>query len=152
MPSTRTPRLRRLALIGAILLAGCGEEGITLPEPPEGGPPTLSGDVQPILDRNCAFSGCHAPTIVEPEAKPMNLAEGSARASTVNVAALQLPSMDRIEPGQPDRSYLVHKIQGTHLSVGGSGAAMPQEGDLPPLSPGEIETIRDWIAEGARDD
>jgi hypothetical protein len=53
-----------------------------------------------------------------------------------------------IEPGSPEISYLFHKISGTQASVGGSGARMPKGGQL---SDAEIQTLRDWIAQGALD-
>ena len=56
----------------------------------------------------------------------------------------------RVAPGFPSRSYLWHKLRGTHASVGGGGDRMPQ-GD-PPLSTAQMNVIRAWIVEGALDD
>lgn len=131
------------------LLAGCGEEGAMSMEPPGPGPPTLSGDVQPILSSSCAFNGCHGGSILEPPAKPMSLASGQTHSNTVGVEALQRSGMSRVEPGDPDMSYLVHKIQGTQGQVGGRGERMPLA--LPPFSSAEIAVIREWILDGARD-
>jgi hypothetical protein len=55
--------------------------------------------------------------------------------------------MDRIEPGEPDNSYLVYKIQGNQASVGGVGQRMPLSGCC--LSQDQIETIRAWVEAGA---
>lgn len=110
-----------------------------------GGTPTLSATIQPILTMNCALSGCHAGS--QP-AQGMNLSTGQTFSNTVNVGSNQLPSMDRIEPGQPDLSYLVHKIQGTQAGVGGSGNRMPLGGQL---TQSQIDLIRAWIAAGAND-
>jgi hypothetical protein len=104
----------------------------------------LSADVQPILTANCALSGCHAGG--NPQ-QGQNLSAGQTFANVVNVASNELPTMDRVEPGQPDSSYLVHKIQGTHLQVGGSGDRMPR--GRSPLSQGDINVIRAWIQAGA---
>lgn len=49
-------------------------------------------------------------------------------------------------PGDPDRSLLVHFIEGRR----GKDRRMPQSGR--PLSTEQIAAIRNWIAEGARDD
>ena len=65
----------------------------------------------------------------------------------MNVASTELPTMDRIEPGDPDNSYLVHKIQGTQASVGGTGERMPL--GRPALTQEQIDIIRAWIADGA---
>ncbi len=107
------------------------------------GTPTLSGDVQPILSANCAFSGCHAGASPE---QGMNLSSGQTFANTVNVASVE-SNLDRIEPGQPDQSYLVHKIQGTQASVGGTGGRMPL--NSPALPQADIDKIRAWITAGA---
>lgn len=108
------------------------------------GTPTLSGDVQPILSANCAFSGCHAGASPQ---QGMNLSSGQTFANTVNVASNE-SNLDRIEPGQPDQSYLVHKIQGTQAQVGGSGARMPL--GAPALPQADIDVIRAWITAGAQ--
>jgi hypothetical protein len=54
-----------------------------------------------------------------------------------------------VRPFLPDSSYLVHKIQGTQTTVGGSGQRMPLIGG--PLTEDEIAVIRAWIAAGALD-
>ncbi|MDH3496849.1 MAG: hypothetical protein OER21_08810 [Gemmatimonadota bacterium] len=145
----RAPVGRTLLLL---VLAACPGSGEGLDEngnpigPP--GPPadsvTLSADVQPILTANCALSNCHAGT------RPVldqNLSAGLTFSNTVNVPAQQVPALRRVRPFLPDSSYLVHKIQGTHATVGGSGGRMPLGGV--PLTSAEIQTIRSWIAAGA---
>ncbi len=102
-------------------------------------------DVQPIFTVNCALSGCHAGTSPQ---QGQNLSEGLAYQSIVNVPANERAGMMRVSPSQPDSSYLVHKIQGTQASVGGSGGQMPLGGT--PLSQSQIDLIRAWIAAGAK--
>jgi hypothetical protein len=109
-----------------------------------GGTPSLTGDVQPILSANCALSGCHGGSSPQ---LGMNLGPGQTFSNTVNVASVE-SSLDRIEPGQPDQSYLVHKIQGTQSQVGGTGGRMPLGGT--PLSQADIDKIRAWITAGAQ--
>ena len=77
----------------------------------------------------------------------MSLVAGQAFSNAVNVAARQA-SMNRVTPNQPDSSYLVHKVQGTHLAVGGSGSRMPL--NRSPLSQSDIDLIRAWIQAGAQ--
>ncbi len=67
----------------------------------------------------------------------------------VDVPSEALPSMDRIEPGDPEASYLLLKVQDRHRSVGGDGARMPPTGFA--LTPTRIALIRDWIEDGAPD-
>ncbi len=133
-----------LALAAAAGMA-CAGEGIVMPQNGGPGPPTLSGDVQPIFSGGCAVPGCHAGTTPQ---EALNLSEGRlAHSNIVNVSANQLAGMMRVRPGQPDQSYLVHKIQGTQASAGGTGNRMPLGGT--PLTQAQIDTIRDWIAAGA---
>jgi len=55
----------------------------------------------------------------------------------------EVPTLLRVEPGNPDDSYLVQKIEGT-ASV---GAQMPLGG--PALSDEQVAAIRQWITDGA---
>jgi hypothetical protein len=105
---------------------------------------SFCADVQPIFTASCAFSGCHAGPAAQ---LGQNLSVGNAYASIVNVPSVEVPALDRVEPGDPDASYLVHKIEGTFASVGGSGGRMPLgQGALPQA---DIDVIRAWIAAGA---
>lgn len=132
--------------VGLFLLASvaCAGDGTGLDQDDGGDEVTLSRDVQPIFTGNCAFSGCHAGS--NPE-QGMNLGASRAFGSVVNVAARELPSMNRVTPNQPDNSYLVHKVQDTHMDAGGSGNRMPL--GRSPLSQSDIDLIRAWIQAGA---
>ncbi|MBI2615359.1 MAG: hypothetical protein HYW52_06765 [Gemmatimonadetes bacterium] len=101
--------------------------------------------VQPIFTANCAFAGCHAGTSPQ---QGMNLSAGLAHQNIVNVPANERAGMMRVKPFEPDSSYLVHKIQGTQGTVGGSGGQMPLGGT--PLSAQQISLIRAWITQGAK--
>ncbi len=98
--------------------------------------------VQPVFASSC--TGCHDGT--EPSVG-LSLAAGAAYANTVGVPSSELVAMRRIEPDKPDESYLVRKLQGTHMTVGGAGKRMPI--GIPPVAEQEIRLIRRWIAEGA---
>jgi hypothetical protein len=94
--------------------------------------------VQPILDMNCVV--CHQ------NAEPLgnlSLEAGAALKNTVGVASDELASMPRVTPGDAAKSYLLHKLDGTHEKVGGSGDRMPLGAD--PLSAADIATIQTWI-------
>lgn len=73
------------------------------------------------------------------------LEEGQSYSRLVNVPSVQDNTLDRVEPGQPDNSYLVRKIEGTGLND-----RMPQ--GRPPLTNEQIQAIRQWITDGAVDD
>ncbi len=100
-------------------------------------PVSYAMEVEPILTASCE---CHTAGM------PAGLDLGDGYANLVDVAATEAP-LDRIEPGSPADSYLWHKVNGTHLGVGGSDNAMP-----PPdggLDAAALETIEAWILDGA---
>jgi parallel beta-helix repeat protein len=67
--------------------------------------------------------------------------------NTVNAPSSELVTMDRIEPSDSANSYLMHKLDGTHLGVGGSGVQMPAFST--PLAEDVRNSIRAWIDAGA---
>ena len=75
----------------------------------------------------------------------MNLTAGNSFTSLVNVMSIEVPSLDRIEPGDPDNSYMIQKLMGT----AGVGSRMPQGG--PFLDQATMDMIREWITDGAAD-
>jgi len=111
---------------------------------PQPRPVTFSRDVLPIFAARC--TACHTPG----GQGPFSLEDGVAHGNIVGRASFQVPTMNRVEPGDPARSYLLHKLRGTHRSVGGSGQRMPRVG--PPLSSDQTEVIRRWIEQGAPND
>ena len=148
----RLPTLTRLtAGLPLLAILACGGGDSSGPGGGNGGTtgptnPTLSADVQPIFTANCALAGCHTGTV---PAEGQNLSSGNAFGNTVGIPSVQLPSMNRVTPNDPSQSYLVHKIEGTHLSVGGSGLRMPLGRGA--LSSTQIATIGAWITSGAPD-
>ena len=106
--------------------------------------PTLDCIQQFVFTPTCAFQGCH----LNPGAQQgMELGEGLTYTNIVGVPSAEVPLLNRVEPGDPDNSYLVHKLEGT---AGIVGEQMPQGG--PFLTPAEIGVIREWILNGAQDD
>lgn len=68
----------------------------------------------------------------------------NTRDLTVGVNSVEVSSLERINPGNPDDSYLVRKIQGGPDIIGGR---MPL--NRPPLSEEQISLVRTWVSEGA---
>ena len=130
----------------ALLLGGCFSDRPTAPSGP-GGAVSFAADVQPILSGSCAFSGCHGTSNAQPGGKPMVLTASQSYDNVVGVASDELPTMQRIRAGQPDNSYLIHKLQGTHRTAGGSGERMPLGSAALPQA--TIDRIRTWVANGA---
>jgi mono/diheme cytochrome c family protein len=58
----------------------------------------------------------------------------------LNRASQERPEVLLVKPGDPDNSYLMHKIEGRPGIV---GKRMPR--DLPPLSDAQINRVRQWI-------
>lgn len=73
-----------------------------------------------------------------------NLTAGNTYASIVDVTSIENPALKRVNPFDPDNSYLVLKIQG---SPGISGVQMPASGG--PLTQAQIDEVRAWVAAGA---
>lgn len=104
---------------------------------------SLSAQVQPIFDQNCVV--CHAKGA---ESGGLNLTKRKVYKSLVGIKSTEAP-LDRVEPKDPAKSYLIHKLDGTYKAVGGTGDSMPKM-DIPrPLATADITLITQWIAEGA---
>ena len=93
-----------------------------------------------IFTPKCA--GCHGNAVQQ---AGLNLASGSAFSSLVNVKSSQT-MMTLVVPGNPNDSYLIHKLEGR---AGIVGERMPKGG--PFLTTDEVGTITDWITAGALD-
>src|SRR5690606_10147397 len=91
-------------------------------------------DIRPVLEAQC--HGCHQPAKAKGDYVMTDFAKLLAGAG--EGAA--------IVPGKPDESVLVKMI-----TPGDNGEAqMPQK--KPPLFPAQIELVKRWISEGAKDD
>jgi hypothetical protein len=106
--------------------------------PPPGIEPTLESIQENVFTPIC--TACHAGAGAP---QGLRLEEGMSHAMLVNVPSVEVPSLDRVEPGDPDDSYLVQKVEGT-AAVGGR---MPLGGA--PLPADTIAAIRQWITDGA---
>ena len=108
-------------------------------------PIIFATDVQTIFNTSTpTCTSCH------PSAAGLDLTAGSSYASIVDQNASEVPAMKRVRPFMPDSSYLVHKIQGTQSTVGGTGARMPLGcSGSGCLSNATINIIRNWILQGA---
>lgn len=131
--------------VGASGISGCAGDGTGLD--PFGRPlgdlaelgPTLAGLQDNIFTPIC--TRCHTGA-----AGPLGLAldKGVSRQNLVNVSSVERPELMRVNPGDPESSYIVWKVEGRPEIVGGQ---MPL--GLTPLSTEQIAAIRGWIAAGA---
>ena len=106
-------------------------------------PVTFSGVIEPELDNTCG--GCHNGSGGSLPGS-MDLTTGNAYSSLVGILSQQAPPMRRVEPNLSAQSYFLHKINGTHGSVGGSGTQMPPASSF---SSQLRQDIEDWINSGA---
>lgn len=125
-------------LLACVLVPSCEHAD---PLEPDGLEPTLSSIQENIFNTSCAFAQCHAGP--NPQ-QNLNLSEGQARANLVNVDSGTDPSFKRVEPGNPDDSYIVMKLEGDPRI---QGQRMPL--NSPALSSEQIGVIRQWITDGA---
>lgn len=107
--------------------------------------PTYSKDVAPLLKTRCAI--CH---LTGREAGNMALHPAGAYASLVGVKSTEAKAIARVEPGKPEASYLIAKLEGTHIAMGGTGARMPF--GAAPLPQAQVDMIKAWIKAGAKKD
>jgi anaerobic magnesium-protoporphyrin IX monomethyl ester cyclase len=143
----RLPRLlgRAATAIPCIgLLLGplsCSDQSAVCDPPPP--PVRFSTDIEPVLNQTCATTGCHAAGSAH---AGLVLATGVSRANIVDVPSTEVPRLDRIEPGAADSSYLIAKLRGTQLAVGGSGERMPKGG----APAAQLQTdLERWTEDGA---
>ena len=78
----------------------------------------------------------------------LNLTHAVAYDNLVNVAARNKAGATRVIPGDPENSYLIHKLEGRADIF---GLRMPQNGP-PYLTDGQISVIKRWIELGAAND
>lgn len=129
-----------------LLLAGCGT--VKMPTEPADGPGsgaalTFSQIQVQIFTPRCAKGGCHAGSTGGQNG--LILDAGVSYGLLVGRRATGNSSLNRVEPGDPDRSYLILKLRGDPSIV---GARMPFDGP-PYLSPEQIDGIAAWIRAGA---
>jgi hypothetical protein len=144
-----------LALLAAVcILGGCAGEGREAGGDgggrpactPSVDPQTVSfrNNIQPLFNRSCAVGGCHDAAT---RAQFLSLAPGDAYQQTVRRRSTQQP-LSLVDPGDPDASYLVRKIEGT---PGIAGVLMPQGCPGTPLNGAvclgadEMQAVRTWI-------
>src|SRR5262249_47860687 len=116
-------------------------------------PPTWAAIWTAAIAPNC--SGCHGGSPGYANLGGLDDCN-TGWAALVNVPSTELSSMDRVEPGAPDSSWLFYKLNGAQgqfdaQCAGGScGSTMPL--NMPQLKRGALDAIRTWIESGAAND
>lgn len=141
-----------VVVVAALSASACDENLRDVAGPSPNLQPTFASIQREIFSASdssgrAACTQCHTNVGRTP---PLGLAlnEGSAFAALVGQASRGKPGAVLVLPGDPDGSYLIHKLEGRSDIV---GQRMPRTSG-PFLTPGQISIIRRWIALGARND
>jgi hypothetical protein len=153
-------RLQRLSrflflilLMGAAASFGaCDEKLSDVAGPSPNLQPTFSSIQSQIFETRdlagrAACTECHTDVGKRPSGG-MNLRHEVAYANLVNVPSRDKRGAIRVIPGDPENSYIIHKLEGRSGIV---GERMPQSG-APFLTAGQITIIKRWIETGAKND
>jgi len=140
-----------LVVLAVVLTIGCDEKLSDLTGPTPDLTPTFSSIQHNIFEATDssgrpACTNCH--NAIGSRFNGVDLTSAAAYANLVNVASREKPSLMRVTPGDPDNSYLIHKLEG---GPGIVGLRMPFSGP-PYLTDGQIVVIRRWIQLGAKND
>lgn len=133
---------RSLVLLATLLLAACDSSADDAGDSETGGELSHAADIQPIWDDNCV-TGCHTPGGI---GMPLDLTDGHA--AMVGVASSQVSSLSLVVPGSSADSYLLAKLRGEQMQLGGVGIQMPA-GGAAPLDDATIGMVEAWIDAGA---
>jgi hypothetical protein len=125
--------------------------------------PTVSfkTDVLPIFQNSCGLAtACHGDP-AGPADRPYlgdKATPDIAKifSANVGVASVEAPTLKIVDPSKPEASFLMHKMDGTltcatvKCAASGCGVSMPQGSDVLPQD--KRDTVRRWIAQGAKND
>ena len=137
-----------------LICASCDEKLSSITGPTPDLAPTFASIQQNIFTTSDssgrpACTNCHTTAGGRIPPVGMDLGSANAHAQLVNVAARNKPGAIRVIPGDPENSYLIHKIEGRttgpHAIV---GERMPR-GTGPFLTEGQVRVIKRWIELGA---
>jgi cytochrome c553 len=130
----RAPLLLAPAFI--LFLSSCGES-----PKEEQVSPTLEDIQSKIFNQSCTSSSCHGSS----KQGGLDLQKDQSYANLVSIdpqnPIARSKGYKRVFPGDPSKSFLVHKLRGT-LDPG-EGSRMPPVGS--PLSESKIQAIEEWI-------
>lgn len=132
-------------------------------------PHAYKENVYPILQVNCALSACHGASqdgsgLGPPLGVHISPSDPEdAYKSLVGKPSTRFVGTNLVEPGDPDNSLVMRKMDGTQAELkscpANCGEAMPpSSNDSTPngsdqlLSQKKRDTVRAWIKDGAKDD
>ena len=117
---------------------------------------SFSKDVVPIFRTACAFATCHGAQTGQNQGLYLGSEAAKVHAGIVGVKARVLPTANYVTASAPKESFLMRKADGDHCTLAAQctdkkcGDSMPQGSDKLPVA--DRDTIRRWIAQGAKND
>jgi hypothetical protein len=138
--------------VASITAAGCDESLRDITGPTPDLQPTFSSIQSEIFNKTdasgrLACTQCHNPAGA-PFTAGLDLTASASYANLVGVSSRNKPGAVRVLAGDPENSYIIHKLEGRPDIV---GVRMPR-GNGPFLTEGQMTVIKRWIALGARND
>ena len=136
--------------VAGLACASCDEKLSRITGPTPDLVPTFTSIQQNIFTSSdssgrAACTNCHTTAGGRLPPVGMDLGSPNAHAMLVNVPAVNKPGAIRVIPGDPENSYIIHKLEGR---AGIAGLRMPRSGP-PYLTDGQIRVIKRWIELGA---
>ncbi len=118
---------------------------------------SFAKDVMPIFAQSCAFSSCHGSSTGSNNGVFLGGTDPNrVHQALVDVRSGRLPSKSFVKPNEPNESFLLRKMDGTQCVLdpectsADCGQSMPKNDDVLPVA--TRDTIRRWIAQGAKND
>jgi len=106
-------------------------------------PATLAEIQQTIFTPSCAIPACHVAPV---PSEGLDLSTQSTSFNQLVGVDATEANLPRVDPGHPENSFLVVKVQG--MPPVGQGSQMPLTGL--PLTADQVQLIRNWILQGAK--
>lgn len=152
-----------------VALVACSSSDSTPAATTDTDPPHLyKENVYPILQVSCALSACHGASqdgsgLGPPLGVHISPSDPEdAYKSLVGKASTRFVGTNLVQPGDPDNSLVMRKMDGTQAQLkscpGDCGKSMPPPDDSEPTSTDQLlsqkkrDTVRAWIKDGAKDD
>lgn len=137
-------------IAAGLMCAGCDEKLSSITGPTPDLAPTFTSIQRNIFTATdpsgrAACTNCHTTAGGRTPPAGMDLGSANAHAQLVNVASTGRAGAIRVIPGDPENSYLIHKLEGRSTIA---GLRMPRSGP-PYLTEGQIRVIKRWIELGA---
>jgi hypothetical protein len=152
-----------LVVIGSGHTLGCSANSGSQPT----GPVSFKQTVLPLFEQSCGIGegACHGEGLAPGTGRPFlgNHAGGTDPAMVlmgiVNQPSSEDPQLDIVKASDPDNSYLIHKLDGDQVQFSAEcakatqaypmcGSQMPYTGMA--LDQSTIDSVRQWIAQGAQ--